>query len=138
MGVSGRYWQSNIISDRGESLFCAGEFRYKNVYFHDVNNFNDNVIDMAYYNYTYKIQDIVFGGAVWFGGQIRISNNHRWRLEPSIGLGIKGRTVVWHDVPDGWTYQKPVNRSALFPNPVRTPESATIYLPATVRVFYVL
>jgi hypothetical protein len=119
------------------SLFCAGEFRYKNVYFHDVNNFytNDTV---KVNNFTYKIQDIIFGGAVWFGGQIRISNNHRWRLEPSIGWGIKGRTVVWHDVPAGYTYQKSVHPFQLFPNPVRTPERATVYFPATVRVVYVL
>lgn len=119
------------------SLFCAGEFRYKNVYFHDVNNFytSDSV---KVNNFTYKIQDIIFGGAVWFGGQIRISNNHRWRLEPSIGWGIKGRTVVWHDVPAGYTYQKPVHPANLFANPVRTPERATLYFPATVRFVYVL
>lgn len=118
------------------SVFFAGEFRYKNVYFHDVNTFyyNDTVV---VHNFTYKIQDIVFGGALWFGGQIRISRDHRWRLEPSIGMGVKGRTVVWHDVPAGYTYPVP-NKADPFSNPVRTPEQAIPYFPATVRIIYVL
>jgi len=32
------------------------------------------------------------GGAVWFGGRIDISRNHRLRLERSMGLGL--RTAV--------------------------------------------
>jgi hypothetical protein len=121
-----------------QSLFFAGEFRYKDVFFHDVANFNDNFNNIPVYHYTYKVEDVIFGGAAWLGGLIRLSNNHRWRLEPSIGLGFKGRTVVWHNVPSGYTYQKPVDHLELIPNPVRTPERLTVYLPATVRLVYVL
>jgi hypothetical protein len=84
------------------------------------------------------VENIIFGGAGWFGGQIRISNNHRWRLEPSIGLGFKGRTVVRYGVPSGYTYEKPVDHLEIIPNTVRTPAQFTPYLPATVRLFYVL
>jgi hypothetical protein len=122
-----------------QTLFFAGEFRYKDVFYHDVANFVDNNITyMPLNSYTYKVENIIFGGAAWFGGQIRLSNNHRWRLEPSIGLGFKGRTVVWHDVPSGYTYEKPVDHLEIIPNPVRTPARFTPYLPATVRLFYVL
>jgi hypothetical protein len=122
-----------------QCLFFAGEFRYKDVFYHDVANFNDNVNMMPVYGYTYKLENIVFGGAAWFGGQIRLSNDHRWRLEPSIGLGIKGRTVVWHGVPAGFTYQKQVGiYEWIDPNPARTSTPADIYLPATVRLVYVL
>jgi hypothetical protein len=122
-----------------ESLFFSGEFRYKDVYYHDVANFNDNVNMMPVYGYTYKLENIVFGGAAWFGGQIRLSNDHRWRLEPSIGLGTKGRTVIWHGVPAGYTYQKQVGlHEWVDPNSARTSTPADIYLPATVRLVYVL
>lgn len=121
-----------------ESLFFAGEFRYKDVYYHDVDNFyyNDTV---AVNNYTYKIETIVFGGAAWFGGRINITHSHRLRLEPSIGLGFKGRTEVWHDVPSGYTRQEQFDlNSEIFPNPVRTPARLTVYFPATVRLVYAL
>ncbi len=121
-----------------QSLFFAGEFRYKHAYYHDVENFVDNPIFLPLDNYTYTVENIIFGGAGWFGGQIRLSNNHRLRLEPSIGLGFKGRTVVWHDVPSGYTYEKPLDRLEIIPNPVRTPGRLIPYVPATVRLVYVL
>ncbi len=122
-----------------ESLFFAGEFRFKDVFFHDVDNFYNASDILVAKSFTYKIEDIVFGGAGWFGGRINISRNHRLRLEPSIGLGFKGRTVVWHDVPHGYGCQRaPPFHIDLFPNPVRTPERFTIYIPATVRLVYAL
>lgn len=122
-----------------QTLFFAGEFRYKDVYFHDVHDFFDQVSTYTIRNYTYKIEDIVFGGSVWFGGRINISRSHRLRLEPNIGLGFKSRTIVWHGVPDGYSYpRQPGLHIDLFPNPVRTPAPMAVYFPATVRLVYAL
>ncbi|HTR30889.1 MAG TPA: hypothetical protein VMH27_16580 [Puia sp.] len=120
-----------------QSLFFAGEFRYKDVYYHGVDEFFDNINDTFVRDYTAKVEDIILGGGVWFGGQIRISSNHRWRLEPNIGLGLKGRTVVWHGLPRGYTR---VNESdiRLYPDPGQTPKAPMVYFPATVRFVYVL
>jgi hypothetical protein len=120
-------------------LFFAGEFRWKQVYYHDVANFENPVTMVDMKNYTYKLENIVFGGAAWFGGRIRISENHRWRVEPSIGMGFKGRTVEWHGVPKGFGYE----RSGYFSdNPFsispRDGVPLTLYFPASVRLVYVL
>jgi hypothetical protein len=122
-----------------QSLFAAAEFRWKQVYYHDVENFASLTTSAELKNYTYTLENIIFGGAVWFGGRIKISQNHRWRLEPSIGLGIKSRTVVWHGVPKGYQYQTggleyndPISISPRYSTP------GTIYFPASVRLVYVL
>lgn len=57
-----------------QSLFFAGEFRYKDVFYHDVANFVDNITYMPLDNYTYKVENIIFGGAGWFGGWSRVSD----------------------------------------------------------------
>jgi hypothetical protein len=120
-------------------LFFAGEFRWKQVYYHDVANFENPVTMGDMKNYTYKLENIIFGGAAWFGGRIRISENHRWRLEPSIGMGFKGRTVEWQGVPKGYGYE---HQSSISDNPFSTsPRDAvplTLYFPASVRLVYVL
>lgn len=121
-----------------QSLFAAGEFRWKQVWYHDVANFTDGVTATPINNYTYTLEDIVFGGAAWFGGRIRLSNDHRLRLELSIGLGFKGRTVVWHDVPRGWRYQGEPNKIDVFSTSPRDSEPLLPYLPAAVRLVYVL
>jgi hypothetical protein len=120
-------------------LFFAGEFRWKQVYYHDVANFENPVTMADMKNYTYKLENIIFGGAAWFGARIRISENHRWRLEPSMGMGFKGRTVEWQGVPKGFGYEHGGIKSD---NPFSTsPRDAvplTLYFPASVRVVYVL
>ncbi|HEV3324926.1 MAG TPA: hypothetical protein VG052_04955 [Puia sp.] len=122
-----------------QSVFFAAEFRWKQVYYHDVANFEnpDTRVDLK--NYTYKLENIIFGGAVWFGGRIRISDNHRWRLEPSIGMGLKARTVVWQGVPQGFGYE---HTGAIDLNPFstspRVSTPVTFYLPASLRLVYVL
>jgi hypothetical protein len=121
-----------------QCVFFASEFRWKQVYYHDVANFSDNSTMGDLKNYTYKLEDIIFGGAVWFGGRIRISNNHRWRLEPSIGMGFKSRTVVWHGVPQGFGYEHTDSDIIPFSTSPRVSTPLTFYLPATVRLVYVL
>jgi hypothetical protein len=122
-----------------QSLFAAAEFRWKQVYYHDVENFESLTTSAELKNYTYQLENIIFGGAVWFGARIRISQNHRWRLEPSIGLGIKSRTVVWHGVPEGYQYQTGGDKhDDVFSTSPRYSTPGTIYLPASVRVVYVL
>ena len=123
-----------------QSLFAAAEFRWKQVYYHDVDNFENTSSSAELKNYTYTLENIIFGGAVWFGGRIRISQNHRWRLEPSIGLGIKSRTVVLHGVPQGYQYQHSGGLDFIdpFPTSPRTSSPGTIYAPASVRLVYVL
>lgn len=122
-----------------QSLFAAAEFRWKQVYYHDVENFENPATAAELKNYTYTLENIIFGGALWFGARIRLSENHRWRLEPSIGLGVKGRTVVWHGVPEGYQYQtgglKSDNTFSISP---RYSNPAVIYMPASVRLVYVL
>jgi len=121
------------------ALFFAGEFRWKQVYYHDVDNFGSITTSAELKNYTYQLENIIFGGALWFGGRIRISQNHRWRLEPSIGLGIKSRTVVWHGVPEGYEYQTGGDKhDDVFSTSPRYSTPGTIYVPASVRIFYVL
>lgn len=122
-----------------QSLFAAAEFRWKQVYYHDVENFENPATPAELKSYTYTLENIIFGGAVWFGGRIKISQNHRWRLEPSIGLGIKSRTVVWHGVPQGYEYQRGglVDNDPLSVSP-RNSTPGTLYLPASVRLVYVL
>jgi hypothetical protein len=122
-----------------QTFFFAGEFRWKQVYYHDVANFLDPGTTVDLKNYTYKLENIVFGGAAWFGARIRISENDRWRLEPSIGLGFKGRTVVWHGVPEGFGYEHGgISSENPFSTSPRNSESLTLYLPASVRLVYVL
>jgi len=121
------------------ALFFAGEFRWKQVYYHDVDNFGSITTSAELKNYTYQLENIIFGGALWFGGRIRISQNHRWRLEPSIGLGIKSRTVVWHGVPEGYQYSNGgLEHDDTFSISPRYSTPGTIYMPASVRIFYVL
>jgi hypothetical protein len=122
-----------------QSLFFSGEFRWKQVYFHDVADFIDENTYLAVPGDRYTLENIVFGGAISFGGRIRISKDHRWRLEPSFGLGFKGRTVVRQDVPDYYRYAKNPNfLVSAFSEPERNSARVTIYLPATVRFVYVL
>jgi hypothetical protein len=123
-----------------QSFFAAAEFRWKQVYYHDVDNFENPTTSEELKSYTYKLEDIIFGGAVWFGGRVRISQNHRWRLEPSIGLGLKGRTVVWHGVPEGYQYQRSGGLDYIdpFPTSPRTASPVTFYFPASLRLVYVL
>jgi hypothetical protein len=122
-----------------QSLFAAAEFRWKQVYYHDVDDFENPTTGMVLRQYTYRLEDIVMGGALWFGARIRISDNHRWRLEPSIGLGVKGRTVERFGAPAGYVPKEggldnlnPLSWSPRDSNP------ALIYFPATLRVVYVL
>ena len=120
-------------------LFFAGEFRWKQVYYHDVANFADQATLGDLKSYTYKLENIIFGGAAWFGGRIRISENHRWRLEPSIGMGFKGRTVEWHGVPEGFGYEHGGYKSDNpFSTSPRDGVPLTLYFPASVRLVYVL
>lgn len=121
-----------------QSLFLASEFRWRQVYYHDVANFSDPVTMGDMKNYTYTLEDIIFGGAVWFGGRVRITNNHRLRLEPSIGLGFKSRTVVWHGVPAGYGYEHADGDINPFSTSPRVSTPLTFYLPATLRLVYVL
>lgn len=121
------------------ALFFASEFRWKQVYYHDVDNFGSTTTSAELKNYTYRLENIVFGGAFWFGGRIRISQNHRWRLEPSIGLGIKSRTVVLHGVPEGYQYRiGELDHDDPFPTSPRYSSPVTFYAPASVRIVYVL
>jgi hypothetical protein len=62
-----------------QSLFFAGEFRFKQVYYHDVQNFYNGGSNTTLTNYTYTLENVIFGGAAWFGGRIRLSADHRWR-----------------------------------------------------------
>jgi hypothetical protein len=119
-------------------LFFAAEFRWKQVYYHDVANFLNPVTSVDLKNYTYKLQNTVVGGAAWFGGRIRISENHRWRLEPSIGLGFKNRIVAWHGVPEGFRYEQGTLSTNPFSTSPRNSVPLDIYFPASVRLVYVL
>jgi hypothetical protein len=122
-----------------QTLFFAGEFRWKQVYYHDVANFENPVTMVDMKNYTYKLENIIFGGAAWFGGRIRISENHRWRLEPSIGMGFKGRTVEWKGVPAGYGYEYGgLKTDNPFSTSPRDAVPLTLYFPASVRLVYVL
>jgi hypothetical protein len=104
-----------------------------------VENFENSATPAELKSYTYQLENIIFGGALWFGGRIRISQNHRWRLEPSIGLGIKNRAVVWHGVPEGYRYEGSGHEFIdPFPTSPRYSTPGTFYLPASVRLFYVL
>lgn len=122
-----------------QSLFFAGEFRWKQVYYHDVRDFYNSALNTSLDSYTYKLENVIFGGAAWFGGRIRVSANHRWRLEPSIGLGFKSRTVYWHGVPPGYQYKEHglFSSNAWIFSP-RAEEVGLVYFPASVRVIYVL
>jgi hypothetical protein len=127
-----------------QSLFAAGEFRWKQVWYHDVANFYSPAPagipapGTNINNYTYTLENTVFGGAAWFGGRIRLSNDHRLRLELSIGLGIKGRTVAWQGVPKGWQYQGGPSKIDIFSTSPRDNSPALPYIPAAVRLVYVL
>lgn len=122
-----------------QSLFFAGEFRWKQVYYHDMTDFIDVNTNLLVAQYSYTLENIIFGGAVWFGGRIRISDDHRWRLEPSIGLGLKGRTVVRQEVPDKYVYaSSPIFIASMFSASPRAQAPVTFYLPATIRLVYVL
>jgi hypothetical protein len=122
---------------RRQGLFFAGEFRWKQAWYHDVANFEDNNGDQLN-KYTYRLENIIFGGGFWFGGRIRLSADHRWQLEPSIGMGLKGRTVYRQNVPDGYTYHDKTNGFDFAISDIpRQPSRVTFELPASVRLFYV-
>lgn len=121
-----------------QSLFFAGEFRWKQVYYHDVADFIDTATNLTVPQRSYTLENIIFGGALWFGGRIRLSNDHRWRLEPSIGLGLKGRTVVRQNVPSTFHYIKYGGGSDVFGTSPEDGAPVLIYLPASVRLVYVL
>jgi hypothetical protein len=122
---------------RRQGLFFAGEFRWKQAYYHDVANFeNDNGDQLN--KYTYRFENIVLGGGFWFGGRIRLSADHRWQLEPSIGLGLKGRTVYRQNVPDGYFYHDKTGGFDFTISDIpRQSTQVTLELPASVRLFYV-
>lgn len=134
------------------AFFTAAEFRWKQVYYHDVGNFVETTypgvgalvtqpyVQRRISNYTYQLENVVFGGAVWFGGRVRISGNHRWRLEPSIGVGFKGRTVSRYGVPAGYVPETGGLENSASPWPWSPKNSSPflIYLPASLRIVYVL
>ena len=121
-----------------QTFFVAGEFRYKDVHYHDVADFNGYANFPSVNHYTYSLENVIFGGAGWFGARINISDNHRWRLEPSLGFGLKGRTVVWHGVPAGYQYKGEDWQHEILSDPSRTPARLTPYVPASLRLVYAL
>ena len=121
-----------------QSLFVAGEVRWKQVNYDDVANFYNRSDTVRVNNYAYRLVNIVSGAAVWFGGRVRLSDDHRWRIEPSVGLGFKGRTIRWHGVPEGYQYQTQLDKLNPFTTSPRENSGLTVYFPATLRFVYVL
>ncbi|HXD77436.1 MAG TPA: hypothetical protein VN616_06490 [Puia sp.] len=122
-----------------QSLFFAAEARWKQVWFHDVQDFNDQNTGLADPGYHYTLKDIIGGGAIWFGGMVRLSDDHRWRIEFNAGLGIKSRTVERQGVPEGWTYTHDGDFfSSAFSWTARHSAPFTFYFPAAIRLVRVL
>jgi hypothetical protein len=124
-------------------LFLAAEMRWKEVYYRDVYNFLTSTVQPELIHYSYTLKNTVVGGAVWCGARLKLSKDDRWRLEPSVGLGVKNRVATMQGVPAGYRYGTAPpsleggNNGDINTSP-RVSVYAVPYLPASVRLIYVL
>jgi hypothetical protein len=119
-------------------FFGAVEGRFKKAVYTDQFNFYNPASGATLYNYSYTLKNAMPGGAFWIGGSQRWGRKSHFRIEESAGLGFKYRLMTKEGFPAGFRYYGKVEDSG-FPF-TTTPRGSgwTMYLPASIRVFYVL
>ena len=129
--------------DARRIFFVGAEVRWKEVYYHDVYEIYTPAPGPQPAHYGYTLKNTVVGGAVWCGFRLKLSGNDRWRLEPSVGLGLKSRSATAHGVPAAPLYGGSASSFGLENNGMvsvspRESVQGAPYLPASVRLIYVL
>jgi len=119
-------------------FFWAVEGRFKKAVYTDTYNFYNPASGVTLNNYSYTLKNSMPGGAFWIGASQRWGRKSHFRIEESVGLGFKYRSTTKDGIPAGFGYYGKVEDSG-FPF-TTTPRGSglTMYVPASIRVFYVL
>jgi hypothetical protein len=118
--------------------FVALEFRLKEYYFSDSLGFINTTTHDTLTKYPYHATATCLGGAVLFGSCNNLSANGRWKLEYTIGIGVKHKIVNFNHVPQGYEalILPAAELGAYVP---RIYESRnTVYIPIAFRLRYLL
>lgn len=129
--LQGRYY----LAGR-KKFFLAPEFRIKSFSFNNRLTFvNDHSFDTLS-NFSFREKQVLAGGALVIGRQIRISRNGKLFLETTFGIGGKQRFITRKNVPEG--YKADLRRGVdggLSPN-YEYELNGTVYFPASCRIMW--
>lgn len=127
VGIRGRYVKRH--------LFLGAEFRVKPFNFSATRTFIKDVPADTLHSFFYRAGAVSVGGAILLGETFELSANGKWKLEATIGIGAKMKTVQYKNVPAGYkpllTYSKYAFTAPAIDEAVGMP-----YFPCAIRLKY--
>jgi hypothetical protein len=126
--------QMKYFLNRKHNFFVAVEGRYKSYTFNDTTNFYNPHTDDTVMNRPYHEHHYFWGVGFQIGKRWKLSNNGRWQLEATFGIGFKYKYIDWRGISND--YEK-LNRSVdLNARDIMDHRGATAYLPGSLRIIY--
>jgi hypothetical protein len=116
--------------------FIGLEFRTKPYDFSGTNHFINSAAADTLMNYRYKARATILGGAVVLGATRNIRTNGRFKIEITIGVGVKQKLVRFKNVPQD--YQPLIIRSVDWGFPTMYESVTAPYIPIAIRLRYVI
>lgn len=82
--------------------FMAVEFRFKKYNLSGTANFINQALQDTLFNHPYQAKANVLGGAILFGAAYGLGDGGRCKIEVTLGIGHKQRTVRFKDIPENY------------------------------------
>lgn len=119
---------------KNQGLFIAGEIRYSFFTYHASNNFINIAVHDTILNLSNTSNHYVFGAGLQVGYRWPLTNDSKFMLELTGGLGIKNKIIRWHGIPAGYKYI----HASIDPNIWDFIETSgiSVYLPGSLRLIY--
>lgn len=126
--------QLKYFLNRKSNFFVAIEGRYKSYTFNDTTDFyKPNTTDTAL-NTPYHEHHYFWGVGLQIGKRWKLSNNGRWQLEATIGLGFKYKYIDWKGI--GNDYRRLRHSVDLNAWDLMEERGASGYIPGSLRIIY--
>ena len=132
--MSAKYFYKNK-----NKFFFGLEFRYKNYTYTESEDFENKLTADTLLNYSYKLENTLLGGAVFFGRRFKISGNGKFEIEAIGGIGAKYRSLIYNDVPAGYKrieYEITRGSFQLYPLNYFYNEQWLPYFPIALKLVY--
>jgi hypothetical protein len=116
-------------------LFLGAEFRVKPFTFSASRTFVKEMPADTLHNFVYKANAVCVGGAILMGEIFDLSADGKWKLEATIGIGARIKTVHYKNIPTGY---KPLTQKGYFglAVPVIDEPVGLPYVPCAIRLRY--
>lgn len=130
--------QGRRYSKNDQRNFIATEFRLKNFSSNDHRDFVNSSTADTLYNFPYRQNQTLIGGAIVFGKRTFLDKAHNFYLEFTLGFGIKQRFTKPKNISPGYHFKIEEEVSGGPGLSIKYDDVALPYLPMGLRLMWVL